>query len=1064
MIRLVAAIRATVTVVALLVAVPVMLTVVGGSPLPDRVPSSGQVQAWLDDPLRPQYVASTVRAGAWLIWALLVVVVLAVMVARVRRWRWARLTVYLPGPVQGLAATLLGAATVTTAVGVPHTHAANPPAAQEAVPPSSQTMVNVATATTVTAGHREQHSAQRSPTVTVHPGDTLWDIAADQLGSSQRWKQIYRLNTDRYPRMHGGDHIEPGWTLALPTRAAETAPPPPRPGTDEPGPTSSAASTTTGSGPGSATPPTPTVATPPTTVASRDTTPPSAHLSRAPQPSGDRDAGGGEPPVESPLPSSSRTEAAETQPQISAGRNAQNGVSLTGGSWLDVGLAAAIAAAVAVVWAHRRRRYTRYPLSSDLALESPDLAPMPPVVSEIRRRLHDDSATTPHTEDGPADPAEPAEPTADDERRVPSPDVSTPGPGRPVVPTSTNPVSAVWPSSGLGLTGPGAEPATRGFLTAALADSDPHAPAGHVVLPSTTAATLLGAAAVTLPRTPRLIVTDTLAEALDLLEQQILHRSRLVYAHEADTVTAMRGAAPDEEPTPPLLLLAEVTSSHEHARIAALLAQGRRLDIHGVLLGAWPGGDTIVVDDDGSTSRGDDGHHSRHPGGPGRLAVLNPEETIAVITTLAEAHTGLPQPPTPTGPHQPAGEAAPAFPDSPEAIGTVASRVLAALAELSQATAARIAAHLDMPMPAATAHLVHWEHSGHTEIFRTETGQTQWRLTDTGRASIDADRPAPPARDDDIRGAVPGRSQTDVSSDELETPDDTRSADRDTAAPRSEPATTLTSDRPAQAPPAADTEATRPVAVTVLGEPGIAATDPGRRPRKKALELLVYLVVHDGSATTEAIMDDLMPDAPASKAPERLYTYVSDLRAVMRSIGGPATYVTHPHRRYVLNPDAVDIDLWRMRAAIRDAQQATDPQQRIDALRLVVDLYRGPFADGADYEWAEPYREAIRQQVLDAHLALADALTDSPAAQARILEQAIAHSPYSEHLYQQAMRAHAVLGHVDAIRTLRRALDRALAEIDTQVGDDTVTLADRLIADLQSRGRRDDINNANGVH
>jgi hypothetical protein len=68
---------------------------------------------------------------------------------------------------------------------------------------------------------------------------------------------------------------------------------------------------------------------------------------------------------------------------------------------------------------------------------------------------------------------------------------------------------------------------------------------------------------------------------------QTLHRSRIVYTHEVDTVAEVRASAPPEEP----LLLADATS-HQRSRSAALLAQGQRLAIHGVLLGAWPDGDT----------------------------------------------------------------------------------------------------------------------------------------------------------------------------------------------------------------------------------------------------------------------------------------------------------------------------------------------------------------------------------------------------------------------------------------------------------------------------------------
>ncbi|TNH29847.1 hypothetical protein FHG89_10720 [Micromonospora orduensis] len=176
----------------------------------------------------------------------------------------------------------------------------------------------------------------------------------------------------------------------------------------------------------------------------------------------------------------------------------------------------------------------------------------------------------------------------------------------------------------------------------------------------------------------------------------------------------------------------------------------------------------------------------------------------------------------------------------------------------------------------------------------------------------------------------------------------------------------------------------------------------------------------------------------------------------MRRTAGPGTYLTHPHQRYVLNRDAVDVDLWRMRAAIRDANQAADPAKRLAALRRAVDTYRGHLADGADYEWIEPYREAVRQQALDAHLALADALADNPAEQLTVLNAAIGHNPYAEELYQQAMRARAALGHLDAIRSLRRALTRALGEIDAEPSDETVALADQLVAQVQRPARRPD--------
>src|SRR5581483_7813375 len=73
--------------------------------------------------------------------------------------------------------------------------------------------------------------------VTVRPGDTLWEIAADELHDGHRYVEIVDLN-EGHPQADGRalrdpDLIEPGWVLELPTDGAApaaveaTAPAPP---------------------------------------------------------------------------------------------------------------------------------------------------------------------------------------------------------------------------------------------------------------------------------------------------------------------------------------------------------------------------------------------------------------------------------------------------------------------------------------------------------------------------------------------------------------------------------------------------------------------------------------------------------------------------------------------------------------------------------------------------------------------------------------------------------------------------------------------------------------------
>lgn len=965
-----------------------------------HLPAPATMRQWIADPMSSGVVAVLAASAAVTLWLLLATAVLthgyASLARRLRRAPALR----LPGPVQGLTAALLGATAVTTATGaVAHAAPATTTSDEPAV---------AGQATASPASHRPAASHQPAappPTYTVRRGDSLCEIAARTLGDADRWPEIFALNRGaRFSHVGGTlrnpDLIYPGWVLRLPTdathRSDQTSPrrherqphtEPGRPDTPAPPtkPDSSAGTPT----------PTTTTTTGPTAPATEpppagpDVTASAPGTARATPPS--RSAS--QPPARDPLPTPHQSP----------------GIDVPGGSWVDIGLAAAICAAAALVWAHRRRRYTPRPPSTGTHVEGPDTTPMPTVVTQIRRRLRGAAprtATPPttghqrHELHSSPDPiggnTGPDVAALDGEDHTSGDPIPVP---RPAVPSLAHPLAETWPPAGLGLTGPGADAAARGFLTAALAAGGLDAPheRTQVVMPATTATTLLDTDTTTLPHTPRLTVTTTVEQALDLIEAQILHRSRLADAHDADTVADLRTLDPAGKPLPPVLLLTHTTAARQDTRIAALLTQGTRLDIHGVLLGAWPDGDTVAVAADGTTALADARtDQSDHRVPVERLAVLTSADTLALLRVLAESHTG--QPPAPI-------DAAPQPDDRPPAT--------------ANSTDAGRSAPAETPRPAATP-------------TPTTAGTSPTPVEVTGRDPATAH----PDASDGSTGIIDIRPH--------------RIAETHAAVDAGGHDTAPSAER-ANVPPAVDGEQRQPrrVQVSVLGPPSI--TDAASHPplRAKALELLVYLAVHDGEATVDAILDDLLPDAPTSKAPGRLYTYVSNLRAVLRHTGGPGDHLTHPQNRYTLNPALVDVDLWRMRAAIRDAERATDPQVRVAALRRAVNSYRGHLADGVDYEWIEPYREAVRQQALDTYLALADALADHPAHQLTVLDEAIRHSPYTEELYQHAMRARAALGQTDAIRSLRRALTRALAEIDAEPHEDTLALANELIAAQQ---------------
>ncbi|MFE9956481.1 LysM peptidoglycan-binding domain-containing protein [Micromonospora sp. NPDC005299] len=907
----------------LLAAVPTALLHLAGWPTP-TVPSSAVLRDWVRQPLTAGFLTGLAQTGAWLIWAALVAAVLARVYTRVTRTLPWLPTLHVPGPLQGLTAAVLGATAVTAAAGGVPAHAAAPAGADvttdelEAVhltPPQAAHTLPARAA--VSSAEPSRVATGGDDTYTVQRGDSLSDIAQRCLGDARRWPEIFALNRGTHFAKVGGtlrnpNLIYPGWILDLP---AETAPQP-RPATPHQPP---------GHGPDAETPlPGPDVNNPSPAQPTPASTAPDSHPPTSPSVSPGTEAPVG---AASSAPTSTPTGdgAATDAPAANADRSSR-GVSLPSGSWIDLGLALAIAAAVALVWAHRRRRYIPRRPSAQPRLSDPDLAPMPRVVNQIRRALRHAAADHPHTpdhhEDDPVDVdvngelndlgghhrpgstnsihgadtetvhgdvADSDAPHATDSDAI-HPATADP---LPVAPALAHPLSALWPAAGLGLTGPGAQAAARGFLTAALAAGGLDHPdaRAQVVMPSATAATLLGAAAVNVARTPRLTLTPGLDEALEIVEAQTLHRTRLAYQHEVDTVTDLRAADPYEEPLPPVMLLADATSRHERARTAALLTQGQRLDIHGVLLGAWPDGTTVDVADDGTTTPADCDPHGPHPADVGRLAVINPTETADLLATLAESHTGqLPAPaPTEATPTRIQAEtpAQAPRPSTPTASGQPGTETAA-----EPAVDTRTHAHDNG---------IKDPDSQHTAAVTAATTDTSTPETDTTLAGATATAdPSTPEPEAAPAGSTGTTAPADAGAD--------HTADIDPATLRQEPGDTETARRPGR------------VEVTVLGAPGIVGGDPQRNLRAKSLELLAYLAVRDGTASVEAILDDLLPDAPSSKAVHRLHTYVSDLRSVLKHNGGPGTYLTHPHHRYQLNPERIEglccIERWHDRGRL----------------------------------------------------------------------------------------------------------------------------------------------------
>ncbi|MFI0412369.1 BTAD domain-containing putative transcriptional regulator [Actinomadura sp. 3N508] len=630
----------------LLVGCPAAMYAMGGSPVPDRLPSWEEISATLmrQDTDQSVFLATILLIG-WGTWCLFIITACA----EAMNYLAGRSRPALPRPIrplQHLVRDLVATATLTfstvaslatSASTTTHTYAATGVHAvagselgtQEQLSAGQDTTPREPTESDWTPLLADESPAQPETdqrswrTHIVKRGETLWSLARRTYGSGDFYPKIFKNSRgidqpDGIPALTDPDVLHPGQHIRLPRASA-------RDGASSPSQATPSPATTPSAPPGpdkpSGTPP------PPRATSDKST------ATQAPSPVV-------APPADHPARPTSST------PPDQDGHHSPMGISLPSGSRIGLGLAATLSVAVAATRLHQRRR--RQLNTNPGSFGSTTEPPLPDSVLKARQAHMDTYAD--HNAPTPPDPELLHEDLLDTE------------PNALVIGTRGDHAVAVpLPGLSLSLSGDGAHAAARAITTELLAKA--HRYRAEIVIPQGDAQALFPGTDTTGLATALegLIITPSLNEAVEHLEAELLRRSRMCQMADLPDVAALRIDDP-AEPLPTTLLVAtaptqDAQTLHNSATVHALASLGRHYSIGALLLGARTAGTSLTLASDGTVTDADGPDADQFSGA--HLFHLTANDAAGMLHTIQTATGTEPDSPAPTASTDTPSEPAP---------------------------------------------------------------------------------------------------------------------------------------------------------------------------------------------------------------------------------------------------------------------------------------------------------------------------------------------------------------------------------------------------------------------
>ncbi|HEX5401278.1 MAG TPA: BTAD domain-containing putative transcriptional regulator [Pseudonocardiaceae bacterium] len=231
-------------------------------------------------------------------------------------------------------------------------------------------------------------------------------------------------------------------------------------------------------------------------------------------------------------------------------------------------------------------------------------------------------------------------------------------------------------------------------------------------------------------------------------------------------------------------------------------------------------------------------------------------------------------------------------------------------------------------------------------------------------------------------------------------------------------------------------------------------TDIALGPPQRRAVLAVLLINAGSTVGTETLIDAVWGDRPPGKAPATLQVHVSALRRALEADRKPheqSRAIRSVDRGYLVDPDHIELDVFRFRREIAEADQARtrgDLTRATELLRSALTVFHSVALPGVPGPFAAQHRDMLVEQRLTAYLDLVELnlLSQPDAIVDHDLTELLAAHQYHERLlamhirllHHNGRRADALAAYAIARRTL-------IADLGVEPGAELRRLQQRLL-------------------